>query len=63
MIDLRRASTGPYRYVNYINVIGRRQKEPRRNDGLEFAEPAREPQTPRHFDRHSLDERLELRKG
>jgi len=22
MIDLRRASTGPYRYVVYINVIG-----------------------------------------
>jgi hypothetical protein len=39
MIDLRRASTGPYRYVIYINVIGRPQKELLRNDGLEFAEP------------------------
>jgi len=63
MIDLRRASTGPYGYVVYINVIGRPQKELLRNDGLEFAEPARELQTRRHFDRHFPDERLELRKG
>jgi hypothetical protein len=54
MIDLRRASSGPYRYVIYINVIGRPQKELLRNDGLEFAEPARELQTRRHFDRHFL---------
>src|SRR5262245_53232263 len=42
MIDLRRAPAGPYRYVIYVDVIGRPQKELRRNAGLEFAEPARE---------------------
>lgn len=63
MIDLRRASTSSYRYVVYVNVIGRRKKELRRNNGLEFAEPARELRTQRHFDRYSPDERLELRKS
>lgn len=63
MVDLRRASTGPYCYVVYVNVIGRRQEEPRRNDRLEFAEPPRELRTPKHFDRHSPDESLELHKG
>lgn len=63
MIDLRRSSTGPYRYVIYINVFGRPQKELLRNDGLEFAHPACELQTRRHFDRHSPDKRLEPRIG
>ena len=62
MVDLRRASTSSYRYVVHVNVIGRRQEKPRRNHGLEFAEPTRELRTPKHFDCHSLEKRLELEK-
>ncbi len=52
VIDLRRAPTGPYRYIVDIDVIGRSQKKLLRDDGLEFAEPTPELQRRGHFERY-----------